>query len=142
MSSANRLLPSCEHLGMFCFLNWHFARSVRATPIHKAQGGPEAPITYHSSTSSSQEGTMHKPTKSPGSVFARVKLLYSYLCGASSTNRVAATRLPRDLFLKMSSHSPLRKETGIRCLEPKTQMFASTRSSTVLNRASEYLPAR
>lgn len=66
---------------------------------------------------------MSKPTKSSTSVLARVKLLHSYLWaggwGGAALQTVAATRLPGDLFLKASSRSPLRKETGVRCLEPK-----------------------
>ena len=103
---------------MFCFLYQHFAWSVRTVLIHNTRGGPEAPITHHSRTKSLQEGTMHRLPKSPWSVFARVKLLHNYLCGAVSTNytwhKTWGGFLSND-----ESPSPM-KETGVQ-LELKIQ---------------------
>lgn len=82
--------------------------------IHKARGGPEAPITHHSRTLSSQEGTMHKLTKSPGPVITRAELLHNSLRRAFSTNCTCHTT-PRGHISEDEPLPPPVKDTGVQC---------------------------
>ena len=82
--------------------------------IHDARGGPEAPITQHSRTMSSQEGTVHRLPESPPSVFTSQVAI----CVGLSLQSVLATRLLGGFLSNDESSSPM-KETAVYCLELK-----------------------
>jgi hypothetical protein len=104
----------CEHLplecqavidSLVCVSALHCSVSYRAAVLlHRRRGDPEAPITHHSRTMSSQEGTKHKVTKSfvlSSQEWSCSTLLYAHL----SLQTVPAT--PRLLGGFISNHRPL-----------------------------------